>query len=148
MSASYIINVEWKNVSPDFSYEKFSRHHTIALSGNQKIKNSASVDYFGNADMTNPEELLASALASCHMLTFLAICSKSGYVVDSYICTAEAFMGKNAEGRISVTEITLSPNVVFKGDKIPSVEQLTSLHEKAHKNCFIAQSLQTKVNVL
>jgi organic hydroperoxide reductase OsmC/OhrA len=146
--SSYIINLDWKKTTEDFSYEKFNRDHSIELSGNQTIKNSASPDYFGNADMTNPEELLASALASCHMLTFLAIASKSGYVLDSYNCKAEAFMGKNAEGRMSVTEITLTPEIVFSGDKKPSDEQLKSLHDKAHKNCFIAQSLQTKVNVL
>ena len=146
--STYIINIEWKKESADFSYEKYNRNHTIFLSGDQTLKNSASTDYFGNADMTNPEELLASALASCHMLTFLAIASKSGYVIESYTCKAEAFMGKNAEGRMSVTEITLTPQITYSGDKRPDAEHLKGLHDKAHKNCFIAQSLQSKVNVL
>ena len=144
----YVINIEWKKVGEDFSYEKYNRHHNIFLSGNQTVKNSASPEFFGNADMTNPEELLASALASCHMLTFLAVTSKSGYIIDSYACKAEAFMGKNAEGRMSVTEISLTPAIIFDGEKQPTNEQLKSLHDKAHKNCFIAQSLQTKVNIL
>lgn len=146
--STYVINLEWKKTSEDFSYEKFNRNHSLSFSGNQTLKNSASPDYFGNADMANPEELLASALASCHMLTFLAVASKSGYTVEAYNCKSEAFMGKNAEGRMSVAEITLTPAIVFSGDKIPTDEQLKSLHDKAHKNCFIAQSLQTKVNIL
>lgn len=146
--SSYTINIEWKQTSEDFSYEKYNRHHNVAFSGNQILKNSASPEYFGNSDMSNPEELLASALASCHMLTFLAIASKSGYNINSYNCKAEAFLGKNDDGRMSVTEITLTPEIVYNGDKRPSEDQLKSLHEKAHKNCFIAQSLKTKVNVL
>ena len=146
--SSYVINLEWKKESEDFSYEKYNRDHTVSFSGNQTLKNSASPEYLGNSDMSNPEELLASALASCHMLTFLAIASKSGYVVESYTCKAEAVLGKNAEGRISVTEINLTPEISYSGDKRPSDEQLKSLHDKSHKNCFIAQSLQSKVNVL
>lgn len=146
--SQYIVNVCWVKEKGDFAYETFKRDHQITFSGNQVLKNSASPDYFGNADMTNPEELLAGALASCHMMTFLAITSKSGYIVESYDCKAEALMGKNAEGRISVTEINLTPKIVFSGEKIPSEEQLKTLHEKSHRNCFIAQSLQSKVNIL
>lgn len=146
--STYTINLEWKQTSEDFSYEKYNRHHTIAFSGNQTLMNSASPEYLGNSDMSNPEELLASALASCHMLTFLAIASKSGYDVRSYNCKAEAVLAKNDEGRMSVTEITLTPEIVYNGEKRPTDEQLKSLHEKSHKNCFIAQSLKTKVNVL
>lgn len=146
--SSYTINLEWKQVGEDFSYEKFNRQHTITFSGNQTLKNSSAPEYFGNTDTSNPEELLASALASCHMLTFLAIASKSGYNVHSYNCKAEAFLSKNDEGRMCVTEITLTPEIVYNGEKRPTEEQLKSLHEKTHKNCFIAQSLKTKVNIL
>nr|BDT29673.1 OsmC family protein [Bacteriovorax sp. HI3] len=144
----YIINLNWKKESAEFTYEKLNRNHVLHFSGNQTLKNSAAPEYFGNPDMTNPEELLASATASCHMLTFLAVAAKMGFVVESYDCKAEALMGKNAEGRFSVTEINLTPKIVFSGDKTPTQEQLKGLHEKAHRNCFIAQSLQSKVNVL
>ena len=145
---SYVIDLEWKNISKNFGYEVYNRNHIIHFSGNQSIKNSAAPEFFGNTDMSNPEELLAASLASCHMLTFLAICSKGGYVVESYDCKAVALMGKNAEGRISVTEINLTPVIVFAEEKIPTEEQLKILHNKAHRNCFIAQSLQAKVNIL
>ncbi|MBC7713498.1 MAG: OsmC family protein [Rhizobacter sp.] len=144
----FIINIDWQRSSDDFSYDTFNRAHVIYVGGDQTIHNSAAPEYKGDSDMTNPEELFASSLASCHMLTFLAVASKSGYIVDNYECKAEAFMGKNASGKMSVTEITLHPQTVFSGDKHPSEEQLKSLHDKAHANCFIAQSINTKVNVL
>ena len=144
----YTTCIVWKQTSDDFSYEKYNRDHEVTFSGNQVLKNSAAPEYFGNSDMSNPEELLAAALASCHMLTFLAVASKSGYNIRSYICKAEAMLEKNEDGKMSVTQITLHPEIVYNGDKIPTSEQLKNLHDKSHKNCFIAQSLKTKVNIL
>ena len=145
----YTIELEWSNKnSPEFTFEKYNRNHSLFFSGDQVLLNSASPEYFGDQNAANPEELLASALASCHMLTFLAIASKSGYTINHYTCSATAVMGKNADGKMSVTEINLTPEISFTGEKIPNPEQLTSLHDKAHRNCFIAQSIQSKVNVL
>lgn len=145
--SSYICNLSWKKESQDFSYEKYNRNHEVSFSGPQQLKTSAAKEYFGNVDMTNPEELLGASLASCHLLTFLAVAAKSGYNIESYKCRAEAMLSKNEEGRIFVSEINLTPEIIFNG-KLPTAEQLSSLHDKSHKNCFIAQSLKTKVNIL
>ncbi len=144
----FIVNVDWQRSTDNFSYDTFNRSHVIYVGGDQTVHNSAAPEFKGDSDMTNPEELLAASLGSCHMLTFLAIASKSGYIVDSYECKSEAFMGKNEAGKMSVTEIHLHPVTVFSGDKRPTAEQLKSLHDKAHANCFIAQSIHTKVNVV
>lgn len=148
MSNAYHIDLNWKRTTEDFAYEKFNRNHTLSFSGKQLLNNSAAPEYLGNSDTANPEELLASALASCHMLTFLAVASKSGYIVDSYADYAEAILDKNEEGRLAITVINLKPMIVFSGEKKPTDEQLKSLHEKAHRNCFIANSIKTKVNIL
>jgi organic hydroperoxide reductase OsmC/OhrA len=145
--SEYKIEISWKNKFEQLSYENFSRDHLIRFSGEQSLTNSSAPEYFGNKNASNPEELLASALASCHMLTFLAIASKSGYNIGSYDCLAIAKLDKNEEGKLSVTNIELKPCIEFRGDKFPSAEQLASMHEKAHRNCFIAQSLKTKVTI-
>lgn len=148
MSNAFHIDLNWKRTTEDFGYEKFNRNHSIVFSGNQLLKNSAAPEYLGDVDTANPEELLASALSSCHMLTFLAVASKSGYIVDSYADCAEAILDKNEEGRLAITIINLRPVIIFSGEKKPTEEQLKSLHEKAHRNCFIANSIKTKVNIL
>ena len=145
--SEYKIEISWKNKFEQLSYEHFSRDHVIRFSGEQSLTNSSAPEYFGNANASNPEELLASALASCHMLTFLAIASKSGYNIGSYDCLAIAKLDKNTEGKLSVTNIELKPCIEFRGEKFPNPEQLASMHEKAHRNCFIAQSLKTKVTI-
>lgn len=147
MSHTFQIDLDWKRTK-EFSYEKFNRDHQVSLGGNQTIKNSAALAYFGSSDTTNPEELLVSALASCHMLTFLTVASKSGYTVDSYVDHAVATLDKNEEGRLAVTIIDLKPVIEFSGEKKPTDEQIKSMHEKAHRNCFIANSIKSKVNVL
>ena len=146
--STFNIQLDWKNTSGSFKFEEYTRDHQIVLGGAQSLLTSAGPKFFGNAQAANPEELLLSALTSCHMLTFLAIASKSGYIVDSYSDKPSAILGKNDSNKISITEINLSPTIVFSGEKIPSAEQLKSLHEKAHNNCFIASSIKAKVNII
>ena len=147
MAHTFNVEINWKR-SNDFTYDTFSRDHTVKLSGDQIVNNSAAPAFMGNAGATNPEELLASALSSCHMLTFLVIAAKSGYIVDSYFDQAIATLDKNSEGHLAITNIDLRPIIKFSGEKIPDVAQLKSIHEKAHHNCFIANSINSKVNVL
>ena len=145
---SFKISTRWEKTSQLFTYETYNRDHLIEFSGEQTLKTSAAAGYFGNADMTNPEELLASAVSSCHMLTFLALCSKMGYVVLTYEDDAVAILDKNEQNVTAVTEITLHPTTTFLGAKVPDLEKLTFMHDKAHKNCFVANSVKCKVNIV
>lgn len=147
--SSHKIDLLWENKDPaKLDYESYSRDHNLYLGGKQTLLNSAAVEFKGSADASNPEELLAAALASCHMLTFLAIASKTGHPVKKYSCMAEALLNKNENGKMAVTEINLTPVIEFYGEKIPGKEELAKMHDKAHHNCFIAQSIKAKVNIL
>ena len=146
MGHTFNINLDWKRTK-DFSYEQYNRNHSITFGGQQTLKSSASTEFLGDADLANPEELLVSALASCHMLTLLAIAAKSGYVIDTYHDQASAMLEKNEEGKLAIISINLKPKIEWKGEKTPSAEQLKSLHDKAHRNCFIANSIKAKVNI-
>jgi organic hydroperoxide reductase OsmC/OhrA len=81
------------------------------------------------------------------MLTFLAIAARNGFVVDGYHDEAVGVLGKDAAGRLSVTKVTLRPQVTFGGEKTPSREELRQLHDQAHHTCFIANSVKTDVAV-
>jgi peroxiredoxin-like protein len=145
---TFTINTKWERTSSDFSYDNFNRNHLSTFSGAQTLNTSSAPNYKGNADMANPEELLASALSSCHMLTFLAVASKSGFVIDSYEDDAVAVLDKNESGMLCITNITLHPTVKFSGEKIPDQDKLKGLHDKAHRNCFIANSIKSVVEVV
>ncbi|MNI87989.1 OsmC-like protein [compost metagenome] len=101
----------------------------------------------GSPEKADPEQLLVSALASCHMLYFLAICEGQGYVVSSYSDSAKGFVNKRAEGGFWVSQIVLRPKVEFSSAKQPDRQTLERLHHRAHKGCFIANSIKTAVAI-
>lgn len=86
-----------------------------------------------------------AALASCHMLWFLSIAAKRGFVVEGYRDEATGIMAKNAEGKLAMTEVLLRPRVVFLGEQRPTDVEHESMHHEAHEQCFIANSVKTKV---
>jgi organic hydroperoxide reductase OsmC/OhrA len=79
------------------------------------------------------------------MLWFLSFAVKHGFVVDTYHDAAEGVMGKNPEGKLMMTTVTLRPEVKFSGDKLPTYAQLLEMHHLAHDECFIANSVTTDV---
>lgn len=140
--------VSWLRATADFAYDTFNREHQWTFSGGQTITASAAPDYKGDPAGVDPEEGLAAALAGCHMLTFLAIAAKKRYTVDRYESEAIAHAGKNEDGAMAVLRIELRPRVEFSGDRQPTPEDITRLHEKAHQHCFIANSIKSAVVVL
>ena len=49
--------------------------------------------------------------------------------------------------RSAVTRVVLHPRIVFSGAKQPTAQELEKLHDKAHRECFIANSVLTVVTV-
>ncbi len=79
------------------------------------------------------------------MLVFLSIAAKRKYVIESYTDEAVGVLSKDSEGRDAITKVVLRPRIVFSGDKVPNIEQLTKMHHLSHENCFIANSVKTEV---
>ena len=53
----------------------------------------------------------------------------------------------NANGKLAITRVELHPKIVYSGAKQPAAADLEWLHDKAHKECFIANSVKTDVTV-
>lgn len=81
------------------------------------------------------------------MLTFLAVAAKRGYVVDRYVDSAVGYVEKNAQGKLAMTRVELSPRIEFSGGRKPDAGALEQMHHEAHDNCFIANSVLTDVSV-
>jgi organic hydroperoxide reductase OsmC/OhrA len=140
------IALEWKRESEGFSYETYNRDHVVIFEGGVRVPVSAAPAYRGNPAHVNPEEGLVAALSSCHMLTFLAVAAKKQFVVDRYSDHAVGVLEKNQKGKLAITRVILHPRVVF-GGPTPTPEQIAALHERAHSECFIANSVTTDVTV-
>ncbi|EMG19934.1 OsmC-like domain protein [Leptospira interrogans serovar Copenhageni str. LT2050] len=95
------ISLSWKKGLEDFKYDSFDRTHSIQYEGGQKLHGSSTPETYGKAEHTNPEELLASSVCSCHFLTFLAIASKSRHIVSSYEDNAIATLEKTKKEKWS-----------------------------------------------
>lgn len=139
--------VRWSRDNRDFTYKTYSRDHVWLANGNE-IPASATAAYLGNAGRVDPEAALVAALSSCHMLTLLALAANKGFVVESYEDAAVGHLEKNAQGKLAITRVELHPTIVFGGAKQPGPADLEWLHDKAHKECFIANSVTTDVRVV
>ena len=141
----HIVNLLWKNESEDFSYKNYDRTHSWKFEGGIVVTASAAPEYFGKKEFVNPEEAFAASLASCHMLTFLALASIKKYSVGTYEDIAVAILEKNEKSRMAITKLYLRPKITFTGDIIPDETKINELHHAAHKECFIANSVLTEI---
>jgi len=54
--------------------------------------------------------------------------------------------GKNAAGKSCMTEISLNPKIVFNSIQ-PDIETLQKMQKISHDHCFIANTLNAKINI-
>jgi organic hydroperoxide reductase OsmC/OhrA len=146
--ASYHATVQWMRGEAAFANQQYTRAHTWRFDEGLTVAASASPHVvkapWAEARAVDPEEALVAALASCHMLFFLSDASRAGLMVEKYEDAAEGVMGKNAEGKIAMTLVTLRPRVTFSG-RAPSDAEFAKLHDGAHAQCYIANSIRSEV---
>jgi organic hydroperoxide reductase OsmC/OhrA len=146
--SEHAIALSWSRNTPDFNYDTYSRSHSISFGIDGKVCGSAAPEFHGDPNCLDPEQAFVMALSSCHMLTFLAIACKKGFIVDKYDDKAAGELGKNQKSRTAVIKVELRPEVAFSGEKIPSEEEFKSMHDRAHQGCIIANSIASCVEVI
>jgi organic hydroperoxide reductase OsmC/OhrA len=139
-------SIHWQLAGGDFLQKEYSRDHVVSFPNGRTFPASAAAGYGGNADFLDPEATFTASLSSCHMLTFLALCAVKGFVIEDYQDDAIGYLDKNLEGRMAMTRVLLRPKVIFAAET-PDSEQLTMLHERAHRACFISNSVKTIVDI-
>jgi organic hydroperoxide reductase OsmC/OhrA len=100
---------------------------------------------FSNPAHVDPEEAFVASISSCHMLTFLYLASKQGFQIDCFEDEAVGVMAKNEKGIPWVSLVTLNPKIVYRDGKLPAPADEKQLHHLAHAQCFISNSIKTKV---
>jgi organic hydroperoxide reductase OsmC/OhrA len=149
--ADHKATIHWTNNGPDFLKGRFSREHSWTFDGGLTVVASSSPSVvpvpMSNPAGVDPEEAFVASLSSCHMLTFVWLAGKAGFLVESYRDEATGVMAKNERGGFWVSKVTLRPQIVWGGDRRPTAEDLDRLHHRAHEECFIANSVKTAVTV-
>jgi len=145
-SHQFSARVEWtgNTGAGTSSYTGYSRDHEISGPGGKPpFPGSSAPAYRGDAARYNPEELLIASLSSCHMLWVLHLCSEAKIIVQKYVDEPVGELAtKGMEGKFA--SVTLRPKLTVLAAVEPSV--IDGIHEKAHKLCFIANSVNFPVN--
>ncbi len=143
--------VSWHGKGEDFLRGRYSREHTWSFDGGIVVPASPAPSVvrppFSNPAAVDPEEAFVASISSCHMLTFLFLASKQGIEITAYDDDAVGHMTKNERGVLWVSTVVLSPRIQYGGELIPTEEQVHRLHEQAHLECFIANSIKTTVTI-
>jgi organic hydroperoxide reductase OsmC/OhrA len=149
--SQYVATVEWQRNGAVFHDNRYSRAHTWRFDGGLSVPASSSPHVvrapYSDPAAVDPEEAFIASVSSCHMLWFLVLAVKAGFVVDGYFDEAVGVMEKNAEGRIAIARITLRPRIEFSGSRMPSAAEIDGLHHQAHDSCFIANSVRTEIAI-
>ena len=150
--SNYRATILWHRNNDYFLENEYSRGHTWQFSGGTEVLASASQHIvpvpWSKPSQVDPEEAFVASLASCHMLFFLSFASKQGYLVETYTDKAVGTLGRDNQGKMSMTEVCLHPRIEFGGHKTPDSGVIESLHHAAHEHCFIANSVKTAVRIL
>ncbi|AUR01307.1 OsmC family protein [Phaeobacter inhibens] len=141
------IDLHWQRIEPELKPGAYTAEHTVQLNNGYDVQVDAAPDYGGDPSCTNPEQALASALSSCHMLTFLALAAKAGWPVASYHDHVVAHLGKNPKGKMSVTRLEMHPLVRFDTGFQVNDADLAQMQDRAHRYCFIANTLADFVEI-
>lgn len=141
------IDLHWQRAEPELRTGRYSNAHTVRLNDSHALRVDAAPGWGGDPAHANPEQALAAALSSCHMMTFLALAAKAGWPVARYEDHAVAHLGKTAKGRMAVTRIDLNPVVAFDEGFAVDAETLGQMQERAHRYCFVANTLADGVEV-
>lgn len=147
---NYPATVLWERHGARFTDNKYSRLHRWEFDGGAVVAGSSSPNSvplpYSDATAVDPEEAYVAALASCHMLWFLALAAKRGLVVESYRDEAIGTMERDPRGRLVITTVALRPHTVFATEGAPPTEDLLrELHHAAHTECYLANSVKSEI---
>ena len=127
---------------PALDYATYSRDYVIDIDGKPPLRGSADAHFRGDPAWHNPEDLLVAALSACHLLSYLATCARAGIAVVAYDDDASGEMTL-IDGKIRFREVMLRPRVAIADPA--RIDEAIALHDRAHAECFIANSVNFPV---
>jgi organic hydroperoxide reductase OsmC/OhrA len=141
----YTSSIEWtgNRGAGTRTYRGYDRTWEIRTPGKAAIQCSNDPLLGGDPTKPNPEDLLLSALASCHMLWYLHLASTAGIVVHAYTDSPLGVGETLASGAGRMLRATLRPHIVVEAGTDPAAAD--AIHERVHEFCFIARSVSFPV---
>ena len=143
-SHRYRASCTWSG-STGAGYDAYSREHTTTCApAPDTLTMSSDPAFRGDPARLNPEQLLLAAAVSCQLLSFLAVAARARIDVLGYTDDAEADMPEDDQP-MRITAIRLRPTItVAPGTNVARIDRLVAV---AHKECFIANSLTSTMDI-
>jgi len=145
--SEYVAKLSWSLGDDELAFGKYNPNHRMSFSGGLSATMTSAPEYGGDTRYVNPEEALAAALSSCHMMTFIALAAKARWKLRKYQDRAVALLGKTDDGRTKVSEIVLHPVIEFEPGHEIAADKLSEMHERAHRYCFVANAISCEMRV-
>ena len=134
-SFSYQAEVEWAG----------ERRGNLRFPNLPTLEVAAPPEFQGPGGGWTPECLYVGSVASCFMLTFLALAERSKLDLTSLAVSAKGKLERVEGIGFQITEIVLKPKLVIRsaGD----LERAGRIIKKAEKSCLISNSIKTAVRL-
>ena len=127
------------------AYRAYDRTWDLCVNGKAVLHCSNDPLLGGDPSKYNPEDLLISALASCHMLWYLHLCSQAGVTVTEYEDHPVGVGESQPSGKGRFVEAILRPRILITADS--ALDTATALHDEIRHYCFIARSVNFPVRI-
>lgn len=146
--STHTATILWERAGAVFTDGHYARTHQASFDGGVNLAVTTALPLPSNTvPAADPEEMVVAATSSCHMMFFLAFAKQAGFIVDTYHDAPSGTLGKDEAGVERFIEVVLNPKISWGGDKNPGAADVDLLHHKAHKACFIGNSLACPVRV-
>lgn len=135
--------------SKQFVYEtrlkwKGSREGLLISEGKPSIEISTPPEFKGRPGVWTPETLLVASVDTCVMTTFLYYAEKNKLDLLSYESSARGVL-KRVENEFMFSTIEIKPEISVTSED--DIEKVQSLLELSERNCFISNSLKSKITL-
>ncbi|WP_051871379.1 OsmC family protein [Streptomyces sclerotialus] len=143
-SHAYATRLSWHG-STAAGIRSYSRDHVAtAPPAAAEVALSADPAFRGSPERLNPEQLVVMAASSCQMLSFLGAAARAGINVLAYDDEATSHLDLTAKpARLGVIHLAVTVQVAA-GTEESTVQELA---ERAHRECYVANSLSVPVEV-
>lgn len=112
--------------------------------GKPPLEVATPVEFRGHPGIISPEDMLLGAVSACTMTTFLALAEREELELASYEDEAWGVISHDGEAyRYTEGKVRISLGVLREEDRAKAEE----LVQKAHRLCFIANSVRFPVEV-
>jgi len=145
MTHTFFSHLDWSGAAKGATHEvaTLNRDLDVTIDGTT-IPMSSAPAFGGDPLRVNPEQLYVASLSACHALTFLFLAARDHLLVTMYSDDAAGELAM-VDGKMRMAVVKLRPQITL--DPGADVDKARALVEKAHRQCFIGNSVLARVEV-